>query len=164
MEGGEKMRRFLKKLSLLCLVLFLCASTFLGLSANAALEDISLEGLSAQEVADTVKRCQGWYLYIEIENCFYDLLVANGEKKLAEEYERHRLEFFESLNWSEVYNGDEAFFEMATNFFKNKFKPHPLDTAAVGIYALIYRKSYEVAEKELIQYFKPFGRRRAISL
>ena len=154
------MRRFLKKLSSLCFTFALSTSSFLGLSANAALEDISLEGLSAQEVADTVKRCQGWYLYIEIETCFYDLLVANGEERLAEEYKRHRLEFFKSLNWSEVYNIDEAFFEMATNFFKNKFKPDPSNPAAVGIYALIYRKSYEVAKKELIQYFK----RRAVSL
>lgn len=53
MRGGEKMRRFLKKLSLLCLTLVLCASTFLGLSANAALEDIDdcyfTEGSAAWE-------------------------------------------------------------------------------------------------------------------
>ncbi len=38
--GGEKMRRFLKKLSSLCFTFALSTSSFLGLSANAASEDI----------------------------------------------------------------------------------------------------------------------------
>ena len=68
------MRRFLKKLSLLCLTLVLCASVFLGLSTNAASEDIDdfylteeeaaalggicFEGLNPREVREKVDWCQ----------------------------------------------------------------------------------------------------------
>ena len=150
----------MKKLSSLCLALVLSASSLFSLGVNA----ISFFNLDKKGIVYTVTYYQDYYLYREIEIYFYGLLVANGERKLAEEYKWHRHEFFKSLKKSKVGDIDEAIFEMATNFFKDKFKPDPFNPAAVGIYALIFGKSYGEAEEELIQYFASFGRRRAMSL
>lgn len=152
MEGNK-----MKKLSSLCLALALSASSLFNLGVNA----ISFFNLDKKGIVYTVTYYQDYYLYREIEIYFYDLLIDNGEGKLAREYMGHRHEFFKSLKKSKVGDIDEAIFEMATNFFEDKFKPYPFDPAAVGIYALIFGKSYGVAEEELIQ---SFGRRRAISL
>ena len=150
---GNKMKKF----SSLCLALVLSVSSLFNLNVNA----ISFFNLDKKGIAYTVADYQDYYLYREIEIYFYGLLVANGERKLAEDYKWHRHEFFKSLKKSKVGDIDEAIFEMATNFFKDKFKPDPFNPAAVGIYALIFGKSYGEAEEELIQ---SFGRRRAISL
>ena len=153
---GNKMKKF----SSLCLALVLSVSGLFNLNVNA----ISFFNLDKKGIAYTVADYQDYYLYREIEIYFYGLLVANGERKLAEDYKWHRHEFFKSLKKSKVGDIDEAIFEMATNFFKDKFKPDPFNPAAVGIYALIFGKSYGEAEEELIQYFASFGRRRAMSL
>ena len=137
MEGNK-----MKKLSSLCLALALSASSLFSLGVNA----ISFFNLDKKGIVYTVTYYQDYYLYREIDIYFYKW---------------HRHKFFKSLKKSKVGELDVAIFEMATNFFEDKFKPYPFDPAAVGICALIFGKSYGVAEEELIQ---SFGRRRAISL
>ena len=150
----------MKKFSSLCLVLVLSVSSLFNLNANA----ISFLGLDEEGIAYTVAFYKERFPYGELETYFCDLLIDDGEEELAEEYKWHRSEFFKSHNESEWYKLNVAIFEMATHFFKDKFKPVPFDPAAVGIYALIFEKSYGEAEEELIQYFNSSGRRRAMSV
>ena len=131
MWGGEKMRRFLKKLSLLCLTLvlcassflyassFLCASSFLGLSTNvagediynyyftegsAALKGISFNGLSAKGIrtlVNNVNENRYGKMYICRELFFALLLREMGQDETADAYEEYRQRYFEDLLRSE---------------------------------------------------------------
>ena len=125
------MRRFLKKLSLLCLTLvlcassflyassFLCASSFLGLSTNvagediynyyftegsAALKGISFNGLSAKGIrtlVNNVNENRYGKMYICRELFFASLLREMGQDETADAYEEYRQRYFEDLLRSE---------------------------------------------------------------
>ena len=167
MRGGEKMRRFLKKLSLLCLTLVLCASVFLGLSTNAASEDIDdfylteeeaaalggirFEGLNPRKVREKVDWCKKKFAYYELEPFFAQWLEEIGEEDLAKSYAGHRnpskilssLEFLPPKKLKIEFN--YRTYLGTINFFLDKFKPDPSNPAAVGIYALIFDMSFDQA-------------------
>ena len=123
MRGGEKMRRFLKKFSSLCLTFALSTSGFLDLSANAASEGIydfyltkeeiaALEGkgtnslpaeqiekleninnLNERELAGLVADCHDIRSYVAKECHFPSLLRKIGEDKMADDYEEYSKKF-----------------------------------------------------------------------
>ncbi len=168
MEGGEKMRRFLKKLSLLCLTLVLCASVFLGLSTNAASEDIDdfylteeeaaalggicFEGLNPREVREKVDWCQKNFVYYKLEPFFAQWLEEIGEENLAKSYAGHRnpskilssLDFLPPKKLKIEFNY-RTYLETINFFLDKKFKPDPSNPAAVGICALIFGMSFDRA-------------------
>ena len=173
------MRRFLKKLSLLCLTLvlcassflyassFLCDSSFLGLSTNAAWEDIddcyfiegnaelkviSFNGLSAKGIrtlVNNVNENRYGKMYICRELFFASLLREMGQDKTADDYEEYRQRYLEDLLRSEnpafiLENIDYIVYRKTEEFFIN-FMPLSSNPQAVGLYALIHKMSFEEA-------------------
>ena len=81
MWGGEKMRRFLKKLSSLCFTFALSTSSFLGLSANAASENIDDCYWTEENAASE-----------DVDECSVKLLFDRRKKGIS----------FEGLNEEEI--------------------------------------------------------------
>ena len=136
MEGNK-----MKKFSSLCFALVLSISVFFNLIANAALVDISLEGLNARGVADEVAYYQENFSYTLIEQCFVSLLEEMGKVETARLYEAYRSQFV-----NETFNeGSEDAISLAASEFFSKFTPDLSDPKAVGLYALIHNESFERA-------------------
>lgn len=134
---GNKMKKF----SSLCLALFLSFSGLFNLIANAALVDISFEGLNARGVADEVAYCRKNFSYTLIEQCFVSLLEEMGKVETARLYEAYRSQFV-----NETFNeGSEEAISLAASEFFSKFTPDLSDPKAVGLYALIHNESFERA-------------------
>ena len=131
----------MKKFSSLCLALVLSISGLFNLNANAEIEDISFEGLSAQEVADEVAYYQKNFGYTLIEQCFVSLLEKMGKVETARLYEAYRSQFV-----NEPFNeGSEDAISLAASEFFSKFMPNLSEPKAVGLYALIHNVSFESA-------------------
>ena len=134
---GNKMKKF----SSLCLVLVLSFSGLFNLIANAALVDISFEGLNARGVEDEVAYCRENFSYTLIEQCFVSLLEEMGKVETARLYEAYRSQFV-----NETFNeGSEEAISLAASEFFSKFTPDLSDPKAVGLYALIHNESFERA-------------------
>lgn len=166
------MRRFLKKLSSLCFTLVLCASSFLGLSTNAASEDIddcylteenmalkgiSFAGLDEGEIRAVVNNANaGHYgkMYMKRERYFAPLLREIGQEEMADAYEEYSNQFGRT-RYYEIYCAyaekddilkeiDDIVYQKAEEFFV-KFVPSLSNPQAVGLYALIHKMSFEEA-------------------